>query len=70
MSVLLQALQSLHRAVRNSLIKFIKGSVYIKKYDLFITHSFRKSSSEIIGMPSSFAFLFLDEEEVVSLLIR
>ena len=29
-----------------------------------------KSSSERIGIPSSFAFLFLDEPDITSLLIR
>ena len=32
--------------------------------------SFRKSSSDKMGIPKSLAFLFLEEEDVVSLLIR
>lgn len=34
------------------------------------SRSSRKSSSDRIGTPSSFAFLFLDEPDSVSLLIR
>ena len=40
-------------------------------YGLYYTPaSFRKSSSERIGIPSSLAFLFLDELDWMSLLIR
>ena len=70
MAIFPKLLHGFPGTLRRPFPELVNRSVYIKKYNLFLAHSFRKSSSEIIGMPSSLAFLFFDDEEAVSLLIR